>query len=169
MANRLLLKRMQTNLLVCAELLSGTKSRSLFKNEISQREDRGVSFVDERAKDLLWETLMSHFTLPEHLTDAEWEKVKKSALKKMVTQFYNHKKRIWKCYEDAGKQTPKFTGALEKAKDHWDLFVEFKESEAAMERSRINKINAEKKSFTIFWGQVATRLAGLSGMNLRKR
>ena len=109
--------------------------------------DQEVSFVDERAKDLLWETLMSHFTLPEHLTDAEREKVKKSALQKMATQFRNHKKRLWAWYVEAGKQTPEFTGALEKAKDHWDEFVEFKESEAAKERSRINKINAEKKQF----------------------
>ena len=90
---------------------------------------------------------MSHFTLPKHLTDAEWEKVKKSALQKMATQFRNHKKRLWAWYVEAGKQTPEFTGALEKAKDHWDEFVEFKESEAAKERSRINKINAEKKQF----------------------
>ena len=47
--------------------------------------------------------------------------------------------------------------------------MEFKESEAAKERSRTNKINVEKKSFTMFWGQVATRLGCLSGMNLRKR
>ena len=33
-----------------------------------------------------------------------------------------------------------------KVKYHWDLFVQFKESEAAKERSRINKINAEKKN-----------------------
>ena len=112
---------------------------------------------------------MSHFTLPEHLTDVEREKVKKCALKKMATQFQTWKKRLWANYVNAGKKTPEFTGQLVKVKDHWDLFVQFKESEAAMERSRINKINAEKKSFTMFWGQVATRLAGLSGMNLRKR
>ena len=47
--------------------------------------------------------------------------------------------------------------------------MEHKESDEAKERSRINKINAEKKSFTIIWGQVATRLGFLSGMNLRER
>jgi hypothetical protein len=133
------------------------------------KEDRGVSFVDERAKNLLWDTLMSHFTLSEGFTDLQWEKVKKFALKKMATQFQTWKKRLWANYVNAEKKTPEFTGPLEKVKDHWDLFVEFKESEAAKERSRKNKINAEKKSFTMFWGQVATRLGCLSGMNLRKR
>ena len=65
--------------------------------------DQGVTFVDERAKDLLWESLMSHFTLPDHLTDADREKVKKSALKKMAIAFNNHKKRIWAKYVAEGK------------------------------------------------------------------
>ena len=88
---------------------------------------------------------MSHFTLPDCLTDVDPEKVKKSALKKMVAQFCNWKKRLWANYVDAEKQTREFTGPLEKLKDHWDLFLEFKESEATKKRSRKNKINAEKK------------------------
>ena len=31
----------------------------------------GVTFVDGRQKQLLWETLMEHFTLPDHFTDAD--------------------------------------------------------------------------------------------------
>ena len=68
--------------------------------------DRDVTFVDQRAKDLLWESLMSHFTLPDHLTDADLEKVKNGALKKMAIAFNNHKKTIWAAYVNAGKQTP---------------------------------------------------------------
>lgn len=90
---------------------------------------------------------MSHFTLPEGFTDLEREKVKKCALKKMATQFQTWKKRLWADYVNAEKKTPEFTGPLEKIKDHWDLFVQFKELEAAQERSRINKINADKKKF----------------------
>jgi hypothetical protein len=109
--------------------------------------DPDVTFVDQRAKDLLWESLMSHFTLPDHLTDADLEKVKNSALKKMAIAFNNHKKNIWAAYVKAGKQTPEFKGTLEKARDHWDAFMNFKESEVAQERSRINKINAAKKQW----------------------
>ena len=113
---------------------------------------QGVTFVDGRAKDLLWESLMAHFTLPDHLTDEEREKVKKSALKKMAIAFNNHKKRIWAKYQADGKKTPTFKGTLEKAKDHCDAFVQFKESEETKEWSRINKINAAKKKVAPYSG-----------------
>ena len=35
-----------------------------------------LTFVDDRQKLLLWETLMEHFTLPDHFIDAVVEKVK---------------------------------------------------------------------------------------------
>ncbi|XP_044396827.1 uncharacterized protein [Triticum aestivum] len=76
--------------------------------------DPDVTFVSIRAKDLLWESLMSPFTLPDRLTDADLEKVKKSALKKMAITFNNYKKNIWAAYVKAGKQTPEFKGTLEK-------------------------------------------------------
>ena len=57
--------------------------------------------MDERAKNMLWDTLMTHFTLPEHFSDKQREKVKKFALKKMATQLCNSKKRLW---DDFGKQ-----------------------------------------------------------------
>jgi hypothetical protein len=91
--------------------------------------DPGVTFVDERAKDGLWKSLMSHFTLPDHLTDADLQKVRKSARKKMVIAFNNHKKNIWVDYLKAEKKTPEFKETLEKQRDHWDNFVKFKESE----------------------------------------
>jgi hypothetical protein len=109
--------------------------------------DPRVTFVDERAKDLLWESLMSHFTLPDNLTDADLKKVRKSALKKMAIAFNTHQSNIWKAYIKAGKQTPEFKETLEKARDHWDAFVKFKESELAQERSRQNKINAAKNKW----------------------
>ena len=87
--------------------------------------DEGASFVSERAKDLLWESLMSHFTLQDHLTYAKREIVRKSALKKMAIAFCNHKKRIWNKYEVDGKKTPAFKGAPEKTIDHWDSFAKF--------------------------------------------
>ena len=90
---------------------------------------------------------MKHFTLPEGLTNIQREKVKKCALKKMATQFQTWKKRLWTNYLKGGKKTPEFKGEYTKLKDVWDRFVQFKESEAAKERSRVNKINAEKKTW----------------------
>ena len=57
----------------------------------------GVSYVDQRSKDFLWNTLMTHFTLPQE-EDEEQKvieaKVKALALKKMAEQFCNFKKRL---------------------------------------------------------------------------
>ena len=88
---------------------------------------------------------MSHSTLPGHFTAEDVEKVKNAALRKMAIAFNNHKKNIWAAYVNAGKKTLEFKGTLEKARDHWDAFMKFKESEIAQERSRKNKINAAKK------------------------
>jgi hypothetical protein len=82
------------------------------------KEDREVSYVDERSKNLLWDMLMSHFNLPEGLIDGQWLKVKQFALKKMATQFQSWKKRLYNDYIKAERKTPEFTGALEKVKDH---------------------------------------------------
>ena len=43
-----------------------------------------VTWVDDRAKQKLWESLMEHFTLPDYFTDANVQKVKDAALKKMA-------------------------------------------------------------------------------------
>ena len=67
------------------------------------KEHPDLTFVDQRAKDGLWESLMSHFTLPDHFTDADVDKVKNSALRKMAIAFNNHKKNIWAAYVRAGK------------------------------------------------------------------
>ena len=85
---------------------------------------------------LLWDTLISHFNLLEDLTDRQRLKVKDFALKKLTTQFQSFKKRLYSDYIKEKKKTPEFTGALEKIKDQWDAFVEYKESEEALERSR---------------------------------
>ena len=55
----------------------------------------GVTFVDKRAKDVLWTTLMEHFTLPDNLTDADLKKVRNYALKKMAIAFNTFKKNAW--------------------------------------------------------------------------
>ena len=137
------------------------------KEDAAPRPD--VTFVDKNQKDLLWDTLMEHFTLPDHFTEADVQKVKDAALRKMAVAFKNHKNREWDKYVKGGRKTPVFEGTLENQRAHWDDFVKFKDSELAKERSRINKKNAEKRISSISWGQVAMRWQCLSGISLRKR
>src|SRR4051812_35164418 len=88
---------------------------------------------------------MEHFTLPDHFTDADVQKVKDTALRKMAIAFNTHKKTVWDNYVDGERKTPEFKGTLEKQREHWPAFVKFKESELSKERSRKNKANAAKK------------------------
>ena len=115
---------------------------------------------------MLWESLMEHFTLPNHFTDADVQKVKDAALRKMAIAFNTHKKNIWAKYVEGGKKTPEFKGTLEKQREHCPAFVKFKESKLCKEWSRKNKANAAKRSNSIGWGQVAMRWQWLSGISL---
>ena len=85
----------------------------------------GVSYVDDRSKEVLWNKLMTNFTLPPEV-DAEnpviARKVKAWALKKMAQQFCNYKKRLHTDFI-LGKKPLKFEGAYEKIKDQWPDFV----------------------------------------------
>ena len=67
-----------------------------WKKAAKERPD--LTWVDDRGKYLLWESLMEHFTLPDHFTDADVEKVKDAALRKMAVAFKNHKNREWAKY-----------------------------------------------------------------------
>ena len=105
----------------------------------------GASYVDKRAKDLLWDTLLESFSLPVSLEEKKKDKVKQWTLKKMATQFQSWKKTLWRKYE---KEDPDdFTGVLEKIKHDWPAFVAYKKSSTAVARSAINKINAGKKQY----------------------
>jgi hypothetical protein len=73
-------------------------------------------------------------------------KVKKWSLKKMAQLFNNHKKKLYSYYIKK-KTPPEFTGPLEKQREHWEAFLEYKESTLALERSRKNKANAAKKIY----------------------
>jgi hypothetical protein len=63
------------------------------------------------------------------LAKAQKEKVREWALKKMVAQFNNHKKRLWNAYENPNRQSPEFTGPNENLRDHWHAFVEYDTSQ----------------------------------------
>jgi hypothetical protein len=79
-------------------------------------------------------------------TEALKLKVKKWPLKKMAQLFNNHKKKLYNYYIKK-KTPPEFTGPLEKQRDNWEGFLEYKESTLALERSRKNKANAAKKIY----------------------
>ena len=60
--------------------------------EWNKKKDDGVSYVDDRCKDELWNSLMINFSLPpeeDPNNPVIQRKVKKWALKKMAEQFKN--------------------------------------------------------------------------------
>jgi hypothetical protein len=65
----------------------------------------------------------------------------------MATQFNNHKKILYNTYLKADRNAPEFTGQNENLRDHWDLFVKYKESKVGKERRGNNKENAAKKIY----------------------
>ena len=87
-----------------------------WKEPAKKRPD--LTFVDDRAKTLLWEKHMEHFTLPDHFTEADVQKVKDAALRKMAIAFNNHKKTVWNYYVKGRKKTLEFKRALEKQREH---------------------------------------------------
>ena len=119
----------------------------------------GVSYVDDRSKEDLWNKLMANFNLPPDYNEEDADgnpipggrerrlRVKKFALQKMGEAFRNFKKTLWAKYLKKKKTPPEFKGLLEKLKDQWPQFVAYKESEIAKERSEKNKENAKKKQY----------------------
>jgi len=119
----------------------------------------GVSYVDDRSKEDLWNKLMANFNLPPDYNEEDADgnpipggrerrlRVKKFALQKMGEAFRNFKKTLWAKYLKKKKTPPEFKGLLEKLKDQWPEFVAYKESEKAKERSEKNKENAKKKQY----------------------
>ncbi|KAK1644144.1 hypothetical protein QYE76_061949 [Lolium multiflorum] len=72
--------------------------------------------------------------------------VKKWALKKMGELFRAYKNRLWKNYKK-DKKPPLFENYLAKQEHHWEEFVEYKESEEAVNLSKKNKKNASEKKY----------------------
>jgi hypothetical protein len=107
----------------------------------------GVKYVEKRLKDALWLQLMEHFILPDSLSERARDKVKEFALHKMATAFQTWKKKLWTEYKARDNKAPEFTGIYEKIRNHWDAFIEYKTSIAAMEKSEKNKLNAGKKKY----------------------
>ena len=110
----------------------------------------GVTYVDDRTKDVLWTKLIAHFTLPvldsEVKTKAMTAKVRHWALMKMAQQFNNYKNRLYREWDTKNK-VPDFTGTRERQRPHWDAFLEYKKTELAQKRTKTNKDNAGKKIY----------------------
>jgi hypothetical protein len=119
-----------------------------------------VNYVTKIIKYRLWEFLIPLFTLPAtedpKLAELTKQKVREWALKKMVVQFNKHKKRLWTTYMKASRKAPEFTGPNENMRDHWDSFVEYKDSKLGKLRSAKNKKNATKKVYHHTMGPSAT-------------
>jgi hypothetical protein len=98
--------------------------------------------VPEREKEMLWRELRKHFTFPA----GSEALVKYWTMKKMATQLQTFKKNLKKNYIKKGKM-PVFTGELEKQKDQWNAFVEYKCSELGIQWVERNKENASKKKY----------------------
>lgn len=101
-----------------------------------------ASYVNDTLKLFLWDSLLTHFSLPEDMTEGQKKKVKEWTLKRMATQFQTWKKNLWARYAD---KDPVFTGSLVKIKDHWPAFKSYKKSSTAVSRSVTNTKNASKK------------------------
>jgi hypothetical protein len=65
----------------------------------------------------------------------------------MASTFQTWKKKLWNEYKARDNKAPKFTGIYKKIRNHWDEFIKYKTSAAAMEKSAKNKINAAKKKY----------------------
>jgi hypothetical protein len=93
--------------------------------EWNKKKDPEVSYVDDRQKDELWNSLMTNFSLPpeeDPNNPVIQRQVKSWALKKMAELFKNWKKRLNEQFVENDK-TPEFTGQYAKIKDHWPAFV----------------------------------------------
>ena len=56
-------------------------------------------------------------------------------------------------------KTPTFTGAHEKLKYHWGVFVKYKTSDESKKRSKTNKQNAAKKEYHHVMGSGGYKVA----------
>ena len=77
----------------------------------------------------------------------------------MDEQFNKYKNRLYRAYVK-DKKAPDFTDTLERLRDHWDSFLEYKNLEVARQRSEKNKKNINKKIYHHKMGTGGYRIAG---------
>ena len=107
------------------------------------------TFVDDRSKETLWNSLLVNFTLPPEEDENNpviKEKVKEWTLKKMADAFRNWKTKLNKFVKSG--ETPNFEDAYyAKIRPHWPEFETYKKSAIAKKRSETNTLNALKKEY----------------------
>jgi hypothetical protein len=86
------------------------------------------------------------------ITIREWKKTKMEPVSYVRKKLKN---MLWKklMVNFTLPAAPEVDRAYKKIKDHWDAFVEYKTSEVANKRSKINKKNAAKKKYHHTMGQ----------------
>ena len=112
-------------------------AKTKFVNQIVARENIPISFskwkapkcekakdhpdaVPNQEKELCWEQLLMHFTLP--VGEGIEEKVKHYAFLKMAIAFQTFKKNLKKEFIKKGT-TPDFETKYQKLRPHWDAFI----------------------------------------------
>ncbi|KAJ1276786.1 hypothetical protein BS78_05G241900 [Paspalum vaginatum] len=95
--------------------------------------------VPKIQKEMLWDHVKQKFNIPqEHL-----KKVEDWTLKKMADLFWGHKKKLYDAFQKHGK-VPNFN-PFPKHRGHWEEFINYKQSEEAIE------ISAKAKETTYGW------------------
>jgi hypothetical protein len=106
--------------------------------------------VPDSVKNLLWEEILKHFTLPECVEPAN---VKRWTLTRMATQFQKFKQQLEKDYIKKNR-TPNWI-EYPKLKEHQTSFVEYKKSEDFAKASARGNKSRGKKEHDHHLGQVA--------------
>jgi hypothetical protein len=98
-------------------------------------------YVPDREKAMLWEQVKENFTF-ENVDEA---KVKEWGLKKGAISSQTYKKTLNKDYIKKGVE-PDFS-KHPKIRDHWDSFVQFKETSKSQSSTQTNTGNAQQKQY----------------------
>ena len=104
--------------------------------------------VPDTEKAMLWKQITDHFTFPE---GTKLEDVRTWAMQKCAVAFQTFKKRLNKDFIKKGL-TPDFTKkGYSKLENHWDAFVQYKQSNKASKKVATNNVNARKKTVLSSW------------------
>jgi hypothetical protein len=119
--------------------------------------------VPESVKNLLWDEILKHFTLPEGVEPAN---VKHWTLTRMATQFQKFKQQLDKDYIKKNR-TPNWI-EYPKLKEHWTSFVEYKTSKISPRRVHERSKVVLRRSTTIILVEVDMHLQFPSGGRWKK-
>ena len=114
------------------------------ENEDEHQDDPSVMqhVVPDTEKNMIWEEVEAPFSFPK---DTRLKDVRTWAMQKGAVAFQSYKKRLNKDYIRKG-HTPDFTKkGNTKLRDHWDAFVQYKQSEDAAKLIATNTANARKR------------------------